>query len=838
MSDESNDTTEATTDEKKKSFKLPRLKLTPLRGPRDFWQIPLLVGGTMLVLSGAMVWIGQADGPDFEGVLDDAEHLIAQQDYDGAMDMLNGPILEELGSPEVNGHIRGRLHALRGDALYLGLHERLTDFSTELRHTNHETILHEYHEAEEHDHELMTPRRHGFLAEMLLDLGEIEEAIEHIEHLPEEQAERRIRLWKQIVEHHLVQPSGQGVDKASEVLEQLRLNSELSETDRIWIVARHAEIRLAGGHIEEAIDELLPEIHLLYDRDTSEAGELFLLLGQAYVEQGHFDLAREHLLRAESVFVSGDERRGRADSMLARIAQTLGEFEEARDRYSTVIERFPSTNVEMMSLLGLGEVEADLGRFEESREAYARLVELLPEMESVRGVTAEMADTSIRQRHQARMLSGDLEMALAYAKLIKKAYASNRAPPATFIRLAETHRALADGLLGMDEQEVLDPIELLGLDPIALEAARFHYQRAGEEYRQHATRSVVREPEVAALSLWNAADSYDRAGDQTRAIELFTEYRQTMRSDPRSLEATFRLARSFQALGQHQTAITLFSELIKGSSQSDEAYRSYVPLAKSHLIRAEDGDFEEAERWLLQVTGGRIFEPRAPQFRAALVELGRMYLARGRYGEAIARLREVLERYGATNDDVRIEFDLADALRLSATKIERQLHDAMSASDRAELTELRLSRLDEALARYDDVRVAINEKGEEAQATLYSVLLRNATFYRADIAYDLGRFDEAIRYYDAAAQRYADDAASLVAMVQIVNCYVALERWREAQTAHVRAQGRLRELPEEAWSKNEIPMDRRHWERWLASSIRIEQMSAYAEAGDPSLDGG
>jgi tetratricopeptide (TPR) repeat protein len=97
------------------------------------------------------------------------------------------------------------------------------------------------------------------------------------------------------------------------------------------------------------------------------------------------------------------------------------------------------------------------------------------------------------------------------------------------------------------------------------------------------------------------------------------------------------------------------------------------------------------------------------------------------------------------------------------------------------------------------------------------------------VAFDLGEHEAAIRHYDAAAQRYASDPASLVAMVQIVNCYVELGRWQEARTANERARRRLRELPPEALDAPDLPMTRRHWERWLDAAAAID---ALAEADD------
>ena len=101
-------------------------------------------------------------------------------------------------------------------------------------------------------------------------------------------------------------------------------------------------------------------------------------------------------------------------------------------------------------------------------------------------------------------------------------------------------------------------------------------------------------------------------------------------------------------------------------------------------------------------------------------------------------------------------------------------------------------------------------------------MLRNATFYRGDCAFQLKDYESAIRFYDTAAQRYSKDPASLTAMVQIVNCYVALDKNREAETAHQRARARLEELPDDVWNTGQLPMSRDHWERWLEASVVLD----------------
>jgi len=217
----------------------------------------------------------------------------------------------------------------------------------------------------------------------------------------------------------------------------------------------------------------------------------------------------------------------------------------------------------------------------------------------------------------------------------------------------------------------------------------------------------------------------------------------------------------------------------------------------------------------------RELTPEALEYREALFELGRLRLAQGRHEEAAARLREAVERYPEDPQIDMTRFHLAEALRLSARQMEETLREGMPLSQRRRIEQDQADRLAEAQRLYEAVRSRLERKPRDALTDLERLTLRNAYFYRADSAFDRGLFEDAIRLYDAAAQRYADEPASLVAMMQIVNSYITLERWPEARTANARARRRLEEIPDDALDAPDLPLDRRHWERWLESSERL-----------------
>jgi hypothetical protein len=66
-------------------------------------------------------------------------------------------------------------------------------------------------------------------------------------------------------------------------------------------------------------------------------------------------------------------------------------------------------------------------------------------------------------------------------------------------------------------------------------------------------------------------------------------------------------------------------------------------------------------------------------------------------------------------------------------------------------------------------------------------------------------------------------------MSQIVSAYAAQEKWAEARTANERARQQLAKFPESVWQNPDLPMEKRHWEKWLEARTLIGQQSAGAE---------
>ncbi len=805
----------------------------PLRGPRDLWQVPVLVLGVLMLFVGARMWVVEAPGPDFAGALDSVAEAITSQEYERAIEILNDPLAEYILSEDATTSERGRYDLLSADALYYAQKSRdisLTD--------NHERIVEYYREARERYLTDLTARQSVNLAHTLLALKRADEALGEIRTLGGEYSQLRFEVYQEVVNQSLEADEPLVDEKRlTQILNEMRDESVATPEDRVWVVIQQTRMRLRGGYVEQAIERLLPEIQALPSRQSEAAGRLFVLLASAYFELGLTEAAKDHVARSSGLLPTSDPSFAQGEVLQARILQVEGQAEEARDRFAGVATRFPQSGAGAAAWLGLGEIEAELAHYRDSLDAYLQVISSVERGDQMGDLGREGIEGSMLKQYTRLSLEGDHENALRYAELILRLHGTD--PSATSVlRMAEAHRALAEQLL-KDVPKTADGLpDFSGVDPVTMEEARSHSYKSAQAYRQHARMVALADAEASGTSLWFSADGYDRAGEDIEARKGFAEYVQTRPDDPRAIQARYRLARVNQSRGEYPAAVELFEEILSLEPTSVWAYRSYVPLSQCMMLSGADNAVDSAETKLLEVLEGGLFEPDAVEFKAALIELGLLYRRVERYPEAIEHLSSALTRFPELEDDPQLLFALSDANRGSATQIAETLRATLPRSEKLRLAKLRKERLIEALGMYDRVAQALEEGGRR-RTDLEKLIQRNAMFYRGDCAYDLGRslqgqesetavayFNDAIRYYDAAAQRFSDDASSLVAMVQIVNCHAALENWREAKTAQVRARSRLKELPREAFETAELPMSRAHWEEWLESTIALEKRAS------------
>ncbi len=785
---------------------------------RSAWPILLMaVGVGLLAGGGAYAMLSKPQRP-YEKYLSRAEALIAQEAYSDALTELNTEIFAYAHDSSLLKTQSGRARMLAARAIYLG--QRGLGIGLEANYSN---VVSEYLAAEDAGVAL-GPEDVFFLADSFVALGRDDRAVRRAESLPPDRRQSRALIYRTLVDEELAEPSpdyAKAIDWTTQVAEDTGLGIE----DQIWATVTRSRIRLAQGYIEQAIERLVQALVRFEGQGLARAqlAELYLQLGEAYLELNDQDAAQRQFVRAVDSLGIGEVLRGRAELSLADLERDserrLGMFESVVSAYSTTEWMLPA-------LLGVAKTQAAQGDLNGSHESFETVIAKLLDEGATGGVDRDVVTTALLDEHRRLMDSGETAGALRFGSKIEPLFEFTELPNEVLTELARANRKLADELLPDGGDIGLSWTDLQAIDPATRSEAQGRLLRAARYYAEYARRVVITDNTEYAASLWDAAQAYDLGGDLRRAIIAYQEYASGFPDDSKRFEAAFRLAQAYQVTGQFAMAAELYEELIAGP-QTDDGERgavlygeaSYVPLAQTLLADANDANDERAKELLEQVVSGSVVRPGATSFRDALFELARLHFTKKEHARAVERLDEAIARFA---DDARApvgRYRLAEAHRRLAADLEKAINTGGRPD--SELQALRMQwdqTLRTALGEFDKAIEAIDAIDPRRRDDLEELSLRNAFFYRGDCAFDLKDYDASIRYYDEARDRYANDPASLVAMVQIVNAHVAMGDLDRARTANSRARRFFESLPLEVWDDPYLPMDRSEWERWLDST--------------------
>ena len=807
---------------------------------RTSWQLPALVGAVVLLAGGVVTALVTAPKPDFKKMLAQATTLIEHEDYDTALDYLNQKVRPYYDLQDLNPE-QGRLfHILRGRAVYLG--EKKLGIENE---QNAESVVEEYTDALVGGGGPLEPRDQYFLADAHVSLGKYDRALKLAADMPQTERELRGRVLKRVVERQLAAPA-LDADATLKLLAEFLKENELSASDRAWALGRQAELLLRQGMAERAIAKLVQTMPALVQECPPDAlAELYMLLGRAYWDAGAVSDAARQLEQANRLLLETDQRRAEVLVLLAKIDELTKQppdeaRNEARLKYTAAIEKFGDAAAVLPALLGLGELFAAQGDFDASLQAYADLVKDLGSGRRHPDVRPESVVASLMDRFNGRYDTGDMENALRFATLAEKLFPPGAVAPEVLLAVARTERRSAEAKLR--EGAGRDLQELSRLDPATREQARLELIAAGQYFRRHAERVGISDNDAYGQSVWMAADSFDRAGDQDQAIPFFADFVKYFPGDPRQAEARFRLGQAYEAKGDYGMAAEYYRGLKEDSTRAGGTAgpfgdASYVPLAQTLLVDGDPANDTEAEQLLEQVVRGVVGDPTTPQFRAALIELAAVKRRRGDYTGAIQHLEEAVRRFPRAREIDQLRYDLADSYRQDARAMLKSLDEGMPDQRKQALREARIVRLNKAMELFDQVRRSLEGQDQRRLSRLEQLELRNSYFYLGDCAFELRDFEGAIRHYDSARERYPKDPASLVAMMQIVNAYLELGDAKRAETANNRAKAFYASLPASVWADPELPIDKDDWQRWLDAMSRLRPAGASASAPEKAEGG-
>ena len=794
---------------------------------RAVWPLLVLVLSFGVLAAGIAVGLATKPRPDVSDALNAAERRFNDSEFQAALDILNDRALPVIEQPWVSAPDRSRYHRLVARSVAFGERELGVRVPA-----NAETICRELLAAEQAGMQL-APEDIVLLSESFLLLEQEDKVLARVLSLPKDSSEARRVVLRALVEHELAKHRPE-YERVIEALGSITVDADLEPADRAWLLARESEIRLRQGLASEAVARLLQGILRLDDAPKGSLAELYVLLGEGHYALGEFSSARKQLERALDFLGNSEPMAARAQVGLAMCVKAMGDPMSARDLYAAVAVWAAELDWKLPALFGLAETEGLVGNFDESASAYSELVEAMLLGQTHPLVPPERVAQSLLDLARARLDAADPREALRFVLRAEELFGLGEVSLEVISTLASAHELLAESLLnGGSAAGPDDPTRVAALDPSARASVQRHAIAAGRYHSDYARRVMMDDNEAYVRSLWASAIAFERGGDLERAVATYREYLEGVPDDPSiagrggsQAEARFRIARCYQALGQLAFAAAAFEGLIADGNQDagvgQYARESIVPLAEVYLADTDATNDEKARRLLEDSLSGRMGDEGSVYFHDALLLLGTLHHRLGEYERAVERLTEAVERYPDDAQLPLVRFRLADSLRQEAAEIEARLErEAMSDAQTRELQRTREAHLREALAMFEDVRESLDAKGADALSESERVGLRNACFFLGDCAFDLGDYDEAVRHYEYARERYNQDPASLVAMVQIVNAYVSMGQNDRARAANERAKRFYSLLPDDAWNDPYLPMSRTDWERWLDSTAKL-----------------
>lgn len=809
------------------------------------WHVPALLVSVIALITVVSASLPEPQEDRFEEAMDQVEHLLEAGDLDKAqalLERMGEGIRLRAGFPQ-----KGRYMLLWGDLVFL------QDQRNHWENPQNYRRVDDYYRQARQFGIPIDVRRIGRWAQVLVGLDRFERAMALVEHPPHNTPEQRLAVLKQILDRRIELRADAAelfnlLDRFERLLHEIN-ERRLVRREGIWAATTRAAILLdqpspdAPAHAARYLERMIPR----YSEDPRrpDIALLEVHLGHAYRREGRLTDAQVQYETARSRLQPTDPLNGEILVGLGEIALSLPETQESDPAQNALAyfreaeEQFQSTPSFLPALVGRAHAEALLGRNEESLERFGIAAESIArDRRELAGLRQSMIDR-IQNHHQRHFDQGDYDLALAYLERVRPLF-PGLTPRDILLRFANTFDQI--GRMRLAEAEAAAGQSLLpGSDLGRLSEARRSlnksagqaFEWAGEYYHRLSNMAFAeRLHPNAAEALWNAAEAFDRAQRWGKAIEVYHQFSEEHAGDPRAVEARFRLGMAFMAIGSEQdlqTAREQFRNVIDHHRNSPMAIRSYVPLARCEMLL---GQPDQARRRLIEALEHPVNTPETDVYRDALIELGRLSHQEGDYIEAIERLTEAADpkRYGRGRDAPTLLYLLADSKRRSARIMLEKIDEPMPHHQREEMRHTAQTRLRQAMDGYTqviDLLQPLRDTGSAVLSAQEREFLQDALMYRADCAYDLGQWRRAIELYSLAA---ADDSwnhkpGMLIAMVQITNCYGKLGEMENAASANRRAVDFLNTIPDDAFDDPRLPMDRRHWQQWLETSRKLNEIN-------------
>ncbi len=639
--------------------------------------------------------------------------------------------------------------------------------------------------------------------------------------------------------------------KALEHIQQYLSDSSIDTASREAALLTGAEIQFRLGNTSECrqmlaelpagsrsqADGLLMEGRMLLDEgeraqaESTPAGDdraaaKYGAALEAFVGAQHRDPGNEELVR-------------KAQYLQGLAHRKLQEYQQAAERLTRTYRSNYDTPEGLAAGFEAAEVLRLLGQDDEAIEAYGRVLRQALDMPVYSNPWIPLQTLQERSANAFRdyLRQAEFERAIQMANAVAPLLSTERALELQ----AQAHGGNAQHLQEqIDSGAVPNPAMQKESHAAWRRAAAIYQQLAGQRF---ATRQY---PQL----LWNSAESYLKGHDYRRAARLLRSYlrNQIRRHHPPALTA---LGEATLALGLAEEALEPLTECIEFFPRDPHIYRARLLAAEANV---ELDQLQRAKDLLIDNLENGDLTPRSPDWRESLYALGKVHYREGMQHEAASRLNGVysnqtqLRKAGLKSlelaqesfqqsverlseavmrDELRQRdrfaaetlegrYLIAEAYRQIAKLPLRIISGVSIETTRNDLNAEIQQQLTKSADAYLSVQRALNEKQESlGLSSLEEKRLRNTYFSRADVLYDLKRYNDAIDAYATATNRYLHEPEALEAYVQIANCHRLQNRHSEARGTLEQAKVVLNRIRPDADFAQTTRYNREGWQRLL-----------------------
>ncbi|HEY3969271.1 MAG TPA: tetratricopeptide repeat protein [Planctomycetaceae bacterium] len=623
--------------------------------------------------------------------------------------------------------------------------------------------------------------------------------------------------------------SKQNMKAALELNSDLIADATLRPDDRDTAWLQRAQILLALDRRDDSIEAL---DNVSQENRTHASA---ILMAQTKMADGQFSEAIK-LLAPLSREV-GLERVYPAQAMylMGVCADQLGELENAVAYYLRTTERYQLSHEALASQLGAAAALRRLGRNEEALELYAQVLRSVSRPKSFRNrwISLRKLQELVIEAWNSWMEHHFYDEAITLSELMSPAVPFEQAVEMT----ARANQRWAEHL----EAEVAK--ESTERHAAHQEELERRWQRAGRAYARlaescHATNDYYN-------ALWTSAEDYTKGHDYASAIENLNQFTENRLSNLLPLALVHR-GQCYINLGRLDDALRDFEDAISNNPTDPVSFQARYLIGRCYLERNEP---ELAELTWRKILDSQDLAPTAVEWRTALYSLGKLLydtadlsrrkagqlaaagqeptaeqqsVVMTRFDDAILRLEEFRDRYPAMAETVEVRFLLAQALQRSAEYPQSRWKTAETDNARHEFRRQMHERLDRAIRELQQLQTLL--KSRQATGQLDEAgqgMLRSCFFDIPNCLFLLERYEKAIAAYSTYAGSYQHEPDSLIAYVQIANCYERLKKLAEAHSTLAQAQLILKQLPDNAFSASPAAMSRTDWQRWLDWAMKL-----------------